>query len=92
MKYRFKSKSNFACKSGGDYRSLEYIIVGDVPKHNFTHCLVMVCGKSHDRAEEILNRILNNPDENDKRLIKDHCNLRIDKVEDKDCWWNFNCD
>jgi len=35
---------------------------------------------------------LNNPTENDKRLIKDHVNLRIEEVEDRECWWNFNCD
>ena len=68
---------------------MEYIIKGDA---KYGSCLVLVCGKSYKSAEESLNRMLTNPDENDKKLIKDHTNLRIEEVEDKDCWWNFGCD
>jgi hypothetical protein len=39
-----------------------------------------------------LDRLLISPSENDQRLIKGHMNLRIGEVQDKDCWWNFNCD
>lgn len=70
--------------------NLEYIIKGDTPE--FKDCLVYVCGKSLDVAKEDLHRMLNNPNENDKKLIQNMGNLRIEETEDKDCWWNFNCD
>lgn len=69
---------------------MEYIIKGDTER--FDSCLVCVCGNSLKEAEKSLSRMINNPTENDKRLIKDHTNLRIEEVADKDCWWNFNCD
>lgn len=69
---------------------MEYIISGDT--ESFKNCLVLVCGSSKTNAEEALKRLLNNPTDNDKRLIKDHKNLRIEEVPDKECWWNFNCD
>lgn len=69
---------------------MEYIIKGDTPE--FKNCLVYVCGKSLDAAKEDLYRMLNNPNENDKKLIHNMKNLRIEKVKDEDCWWNFNCD
>jgi len=53
---------------------------------------VYVIGKSLDRAKEVLERMNRNPTDNDKKLIEHHTNLRIDSVEDKDCWWNFGCD
>ena len=69
---------------------MEYIIKGDTER--FTDCLVLVCGDSKTHAENVLSRLLNNPTNDDMRLIKDHKNLKIEEVEDKDCWWNFNCD
>lgn len=69
---------------------MEYIIKGDTPE--FKNCLVYVCGKSFEVAKENLNRMLTNPNENDKKLIQNIENLKIEEVEDKDCWWNFNCD
>lgn len=51
-----------------------------------------VCGKSLANANEALERMINNPTENDKRIIKGHTNLRIEEIPDKDCWWNFYCD
>ena len=69
---------------------MEYIISGDTPQYK--DCLVLVCGKSYKKAQAALSRILTNPTENDKKLMKDHENLRIEEVEDKDCWWNFGTD
>lgn len=69
---------------------MEYIIKCDTER--FDNCLVCVCGRSPKEAEKTLHRMINNPTKNDKRLIKDHANLRIEEVADKDCWWNFNCD
>jgi len=40
------------------------------------------------KCRKTLSRLLNNPNDNDKRLIKNHKNLRIEEVDDKDCWWN----
>ena len=72
-------------------KDVEYVIVGDTPEYK--NCLVYVIGLSLEVvAEQVLNRMLNNPNENDKRLIKDHTNLRIEAVDKKDCWWNDNCD
>ena len=65
---------------------MEYIIKGDTERYE--DCLVLVCGNTKEGAERVLNRLLNNPTDNDKRLIKDHKNLRIAEVDDKDCWWN----
>ncbi len=69
---------------------MEYIIVGDTKE--FNDCLVFTCGTSYEHAEEILDRILNNPTENEKRVMKGHKNLRIETVSDDECWWNGNCD
>lgn len=69
---------------------MEYIIKGDTPE--FKNCLVYVCGKLLDVAVEDLHRMLNDPNENDKKLIRNMTNLRIEETGDKDCWWNFNCD
>lgn len=70
--------------------NVEYIIVGDTEKYN--ECLIYVVGKSLEKAEQILDRMLNNPTDNDKRLTKDHTNLRIKKVDYEDCWWNKDYD
>jgi hypothetical protein len=69
---------------------MEYIIEGDTDKYK--DCLVFVCGSSKENAEKALHRILYNPTDNDKRLIEGYQNLRIAEVDDKDCWWNYNCD
>lgn len=68
----------------------EYVIVGDTK--NYNGCLVCLGGTSYKRAEEILERMKNNPNDNDKRLISGHTNLRIEEVDEMDCWWNFGCD
>lgn len=64
----------------------EYVIVGDTDIHK--ECLVYVCGSSEQRAKQILERMLNNPNENDEALKKGHSNLRIKLVPKKCCWWN----
>lgn len=67
--------------------NIEYIIVGDTKE--YTGCLVYVIGStSFEEAEQELNRMLNNPTENDKKLMEGHTNLRIKEVDKKDCWWN----
>lgn len=69
---------------------MEYVIKGDTPR--FDDCLVCTCGKSREYAKEVLDKMISNPSDNDKRLIKDHINLRVEEVRDEDCWWNLNCD
>ena len=63
----------------------EYIIVGDTDE--FKDCLIYTCG-TKKRAEEVLERMMNNPDEEDNRMIQKHHNIRIEEVPDNECWWN----
>lgn len=63
----------------------DFIIKGD--SEQYKDCLVCVCGTSREVAEEHLAKMLSNPSENDKRLIEGMSNLRIEEVEEKDCWW-----
>ena len=67
----------------------DYVIVGDTEKYE--GCLICI-GGTYENAEKRLDHMLNNPDENDKRLMIGHTNLRIEFVEEKDCWWHGNCD
>lgn len=67
----------------------DHVIVGDT--ESYEGCLVCVCG-TLDHAEEVLHRMLTNPNKNDKALMKGHSNLRIEEVPEKDCWWQRNCD
>lgn len=53
----------------------EYVIVGDTK--NYDGCLVMVCRGDRNFAEKVLQRMLNNPTQNDKRCMEGHTNLRI---------------
>lgn len=69
---------------------IEYVITGDTEKYK--DCLIFVIGESIEIAEQTLNRMLNNPTENDKKLIKGFTNIRIEKVDKKDCWWNEKYD
>lgn len=68
----------------------EYIIVGDTEK--FKDCLVYVCGKSIDHANNVLNKMLTNPDDNDKKVMKGLSNFRVIEVLEEDCWWHGNLD
>lgn len=67
----------------------EYIIVGDTKAYK--ECLVCIAG-SYENAEEVLSRMLENPNESDKRLMAGQTNFRIKFVEEEDCWWHSNCD
>lgn len=68
----------------------DYVIVGDTEK--FEDCLVCIAGNTYENAEKVLNRMLNEPTENDKRLMLGHTNFRIKFVEAEYCWWNQYCD
>lgn len=68
----------------------EYNIVGDTK--DYKGCLVLTCGKSEERANEVLRRLLTNPTESDKVVLKGYTNLRVEKVDGDKCWWNEGCD
>ena len=68
----------------------DYVIAGDSP--NFTDCLVCTCGTSLKLAQKVLQRMLTNPNENDKLLMKGLKNFRIQEVPRNKCWWNDNCE
>ena len=56
---------------------MEYIIT---EKHDrYGWCLYKLCGKDREWAEKLLAK------EQAAALDKE---LRIDEVDDKDCWWN----
>ena len=61
-----------------------YEIIGDTNKYK--GCLICTCSNKKS-AENTLNRMLNNPTENDKRLMNGHRNLRIKEVPAEKCWW-----
>ena len=67
-------------------QDFEYIIIGDTPEYE--GCLVKVCGGDREWAEKVLDELINNPSEDDKRLFKNHTNFRVAEVKSKDCWWN----
>lgn len=68
----------------------EYIIVGDTK--DYKGCLIMTCGKSEERAKEVLNRLLTNLSDSGKMMIKGYENIRIEKTDSDGCWWNRGCD
>lgn len=70
-------------------RDSDFIIIGDTKE--FKDCLVYVCS-TKELAEENLHRMLNNPNENDKKIMEGLTNFRIKEVPDKDCWCRYNCD
>ena len=67
----------------------DYIIIGDTK--DYKDCLIYVCG-TRDNAKRVLDRMLNDPEERDKEILKTHSNLRIKLVPDQDCWWYYGCD
>lgn len=69
---------------------MNYLIKGDVGTYN--NCLIYVCGNSLELAQQCLERMLNNPTENDKKLIQGAKNLRIEEASEKKCWWEINDD
>jgi hypothetical protein len=64
----------------------EYLIVGDTKNHK--DCLIYRCGNSREDAEKVFDRLLNNPNNNDKFVSKGHFNIRIEETNSSDCWWN----
>ena len=67
-----------------------YVIVGDTDIYK--NCLIRICGTSYSNAKECLDNMLNNPTENDIRLMENHYNFRISRVPINKCWWMNNCD
>ena len=68
---------------------MQYVIVGDT--NEFKGALIKVVGKvSLEEANKRLFDILNNPSDNDKKILSmtEYKNIHLDTVEDKDCWWN----
>lgn len=64
----------------------DYIIVGDTK--NYGTCLIYVCGHNKDTAEKVLHRMLTEPDDEDRRVMKTHTNIRVEEQKSEDCWWN----
>ena len=63
----------------------EYVIVGDTDQYK--GCLVCVCGVDKIHAYTVLDRMLVNPNENDKHITKGMTNLRVEEVEKEEAWW-----
>lgn len=66
---------------------MEYIIIGYYPELD-SWCLVCLAGTEEEHALEVLKRMITEPDENDKKLIRNATVLSIDTVSKKDAWWN----
>ena len=64
---------------------IEYIITGVTERRR---CLCYLCGEDKKYAEEVLERIKNNPNERDLEFMKTHTDFEINEVEEKDQWWN----
>ena len=47
---------------------------------------------SDEQALEVLNRMVNNPTNADLLMIKGTTSIWLEKIEEKDAWWNDNCD
>ena len=65
---------------------IEYNIVGDT--EDFEECLIYTCGSDLEKAEEYLDRIINDPTDNDIKATEGMTNLRIKEVSERDQWWN----
>lgn len=65
---------------------MEHIIIGDTKEYK--DCLVTVIYGDRTTAEETLNRMLNNPTDNDKVLMKGMTNFRIEEPKPEECWWD----
>ncbi len=65
---------------------MQYNVVGFSERWN-DFCLVYACGKYRETAEEILKRIRENPNENDKHMMKGLRDFKIEEIPDSDAWW-----
>lgn len=63
---------------------MEYIIVGDTAEYK--DCLVYVCCGGREYAEQTLERMMNDPNDNDKRIMQTHKNLRVKETDNG--WWD----
>ena len=68
----------------------EYVIVGDTK--DYKDCLIYRCGDNRKNAEKVLDRVLNNPNDDDKFILKRHFNIRLKEVDNSECWWNDTVD
>jgi hypothetical protein len=69
-----------------DRPKYDYIIVGDTDEYD--GCLVYVCSGRKEFAESVLERMLTEPTEQDKRELERFRNLRVEAVEREKAWWN----
>lgn len=65
---------------------MNYVIVGDTKEYK--GCLIYTVSGGLERAEQVLNRMLNNPNQQDIMEMKRHSNIRIEPVNETDAWWN----
>ena len=70
---------------------MEYVINGYSKSLN-NSCLVYTCGKSKEHAEDVLHRMLSNPTDHDKAVMKGLTDFHIRTVNEEDAWWNYGCD
>ena len=63
-----------------------WIIVGDTDKYE--GCLVYTINGGKELAEQVLDRMMNNPNKEDLRVRETHRNLRIKETKPEDEWWN----
>lgn len=72
------------------YQFKDYIIVGDFEINGeIDSCLITVCGEDKKHAEEILDRMLNNPNKDDLYSLNKpnfRGNLHIEVAYDG--WWH----
>lgn len=68
----------------------DYIIVGDFEIYGkIESCLIRVCGEDKKHAEEILDRMLNNPNKDDLYdLNKPNFRGNLHIEVEYDGWWN----
>lgn len=68
----------------------DWIITGDT--NEYKDCLITVCGRDENAAKTTLNRMLTTPTNNDKRITKEHSNLRLELIKPENCWWRYGLD
>lgn len=60
-----------------------YAIVGDTEKYK--GCLICAVHGDKERAEAVLDRMLNAPTDSDKRNMEGHTNIRVAQTDS--AWW-----
>ena len=64
---------------------VEYVIVGD---GKYEGSLIYTCGWDKEHAENVLNKMLTDPDEKDLKNMEGMSNFRVKEVKASKCWWN----